>query len=136
MTAKESKAVAFIMDPGAGSGMDRLIHASSRPFYEMSVHERGGSFTPLVPESALHAAESLLAEAESRIVVLQSRLDAVVGLVGELVTLAKAHEIKADRADTHPDTSNWHAGFDEGVTECVDRIRAALGGATTGEGGE
>lgn len=65
---------------------------------------------------------------------LQSRLDAVVGLTGELVALAKAHEIKADRGDTHPDVSHWHGGYDEGVTECVDRIRAALGGESRGNG--
>jgi len=45
--AGEEKITAYVMDPGAGSGCDRLIFARSRSLYESDVKSRGGSFTPL-----------------------------------------------------------------------------------------
>lgn len=60
---------------------------------------------------------------------LQSRLDAVVGLADEW-----ERRVMYD----HPDQGSQESddGYDDGLTTCANELRAALGCATTGEGGQ
>jgi hypothetical protein len=58
------------------------------------------------------------------------------GLVQRWREKAKHHEIKGDRADQPADTSKWHKGMDEGVSDCADELESLLTSPTTGADGE
>lgn len=64
----------------------------------------------------------------------QPSADAVRELVKRWREKAKHHEIKGDRADQPADTSEWHKGMDEGVSDCADELESMLS-AASGEKG-
>ena len=136
MTAKESKAVAWQWHTGGPqfcTPEDKAKRLAAGDGFAK------GYTIPLVPLSLLAEAESALknaqenedieyalrGEAESRIAALQSRLDAVAGLA---------------RYDISTDYESRHAvhmyACDDGDYVKWDDLRAALGCATTGEGGQ
>lgn len=64
----------------------------------------------------------------------QPSADAVRELVKRWRAKAKHHEIKGDRVDVSADTSEWHKGMDEGVSDCADELESLLS-AASGEKG-
>ena len=113
MTAKESKAVASVQ------------RWDCRPMnWQVQYHKSPtGEWVKFADhQSALHAAE---AERDA----LQSRLDAVAGLADEW-----KRRVIYDDPDQGSQESN--DGYDGGLTTCAIELRAALGCATTGEGGQ
>lgn len=114
MTAKESKAAAWRIGVGFGAIVTEDAKLAARFVKD------GYNVTPLVEESALHAAE---AERDA----LQSRLDAVAGLADNWYA-GDGYETGNPRID-EATNNRWSA-----KQECATELRAALGCATTGEG--
>jgi len=108
MSKPDSRVVGYIQ-PGALAALDLCRNDDHNGCAEVWIR-------PVSDESIALVHESLLAEAESRIVVLQSRLDAVVAAV-------------AKHRDTFPDEAL------PSELELWESI-AALGCATAGEGGK
>ena len=93
----------------------------------------------------------LLAESESRVTLLQdsiaamlaernalqSRLDAVVGLADGLAQRGCDMQARVDQSFAEEAEHTYYHGYTNVISESADALRsAALGCATTGEGGE